>query len=97
MIEKAVFVDAIEAMRLQYFEDKKNKDFFCEAFSIAEFAIFDNSKLYLQIIDLLCLWFDRDDLVHYCFELDFGRIGENVETSEQFYERLIGNIIFFNN
>ena len=59
MITEVQFVNAIESIRLQRYEDKKNGELLQEAFSLNEFPIFENSKLYNQIIDLLGIWFDK--------------------------------------
>ncbi len=90
MITQEQFVCAIETMRLQRYEDKKNGELLQEAFSLNEFPIFENSKLYNQIIDLLSIWFDKDELFHYCFICEFGKIGSESEweTPEKLYLRL---------
>jgi len=90
MITQEQFVCAIETMRLQRYEDKKNGELLQEAFSLNEFPIFENSKLYNQIIDLLGIWFDKDELFHYCFICEFGKIGSESEweTPEKLYLRL---------
>ena len=91
MIEKEIFVQAIESMMVQYAEDKKNSEIIGEMFGSETFNLYDNSKLYRQIIDLLSLWFSKEDIEHYCFVLNFGKIGEELETAAQFYDRLILN------
>ena len=86
MITQEQFVSAIETMRLQRYEDKKNGELLQEAFLLNEFPIFENSKLYNQIIDLLGIWFDKEELVHYCFICEFGKL--DGETVEMLYKRL---------
>ena len=90
MISPGQFVNAIESIRLQRYEDKKNGELLQEAFSLNEFPIFENSKLYNQIIELLSIWFDKEELVHYCFICEFGKIGSESEweTPSQLYLRL---------
>lgn len=90
MITQEQFVSAIETMRLQRYEDKKNGELLQEAFLLNEFPIFENSKLYNQIIDLLSIWFDKEELVYYCFICEFGKIGHESEweTPSQLYLRL---------
>ena len=90
MITQEQFVCAIETMRLQRYEDKKNGELLQEAFSLNEFPIFENSKLYNQIIDLLGIWFDKEELQQYCFIGEFGKIGSESEweTPQQLYLRL---------
>jgi len=86
MITQEQFVNAIETMRLQRYEDKKNGELLQEAFLLNEFPIFENSKLYNQIIELLSIWFDKEELVHYCFVYEFGKL--DGETVEMLYKRL---------
>lgn len=86
MITKKQFVSAIETIKLQRYEDKKNGELLQEAFSLNEFPIFDNSKLYNQIIDLLGIWFDRNEIADYCFIYEFGKL--DGETPEKLYSRL---------
>jgi hypothetical protein len=93
MISKEQFASAIEAIRLQQYEDKKNSQLLQEAFSINEFPIFQNDKLVNTIIDLLSFWFDKEELQHYCFDCDFGKTGPESEweTPEELYNKLLKN------
>jgi len=86
MITQEQFVCVIETMRLQRYEDKKNGELLQEAFSLNEFPIFENSKLYNQIIDLLGIWFDKSEIQEYCFICEFGKL--DGETAEELYERV---------
>lgn len=86
MITKEQFINAIETMRFQRYEDKKNGELLQEAFSLNEFPIFENSKLYNQIIELLSIWFDREELQEYCWICEFGKF--DGETIEELYLRL---------
>jgi hypothetical protein len=90
MIEKKQFVSAIESIRLQKYEDNKNAELLQEAFSINEFPIFQNEKLVNAIIDLLSIWFDKEELIHYCFICNFGKTGleSEWETPTELYLRL---------
>lgn len=88
IIPKENFVFALEAIQQQLANDKKSSELMAEAFGTDEFVLYDNSLLIKQIISLLTLWFDREELEHYIFDLNFGRIGEEVETIEEFYHRL---------
>jgi hypothetical protein len=90
MITKEQFANSIDSIRLQQFENKKNGELLQEAFSLNEFPIFENSKLVNTIIDLLSIWFDKEDLVYYCFICEFGKIGPESEweTPEELYLRL---------
>ena len=90
MITEVQFVNAIESIRLQRYEDKKNGELLQEAFSLNEFPMFQNDKLVNTIIDLLSFWFDKEELVEYCFIREFGKIGPESEweTPAQLYSRL---------
>ena len=82
MIGKELFVECIENMRLQLYEDKKNGEFIQEAFQVESFALYDNSKLINTIMNLLRQYFPRDNdgfcaIESYCFDMNFGKIGEN--------------------
>lgn len=90
MIGKELFVKVIDDMRVQYYSDVKNGDLLKEAFQLNEYPVFDNSRLYKNIINLLSVDFDAEELNHYCFELGFGKHSESgeAETSEMLYERL---------
>ena len=93
MISPDQFVNAIESIRLQRYEDKKNGELLQEAFSLNEFPIFDNSKVINAVIDLLGIWFDKEELEHYIFDLNFGKpcSESNLETAEELFYRLSNN------
>lgn len=93
MISQEQFTSAIESIRLQKYDDKKNGQLLQEAFSMNEFPIFDNDKLVNTIIDLLSIWFDRESLEEYCFICNFGKIGPESEweTPIELYNRLLKN------
>lgn len=90
MINKEDFCLAITSIEEQVYKDKTNSTLLQEVFSINEEFIYDNSLLIKQIINLLSIWFDKEDLEHYCFDLNFGKpsIDGDFETVEQFYDRL---------
>lgn len=90
MIEKEKFVLALEAIQQQMHKDKMNSALIQEAFSINEDFLYDNSIIIKQIIDLLSLWFDKDELNHYIFDLNFGKPSSDseCETIGEFYDRL---------
>jgi len=94
IISKELFVKSIESLRLQIGEDKKNAEIVAEIFGASTFYLYDNEKLIHSIIDLLSIWFDKEDLNHFCFQLNFGKISdeEEFESIEDFYDRLTKNI-----
>jgi len=91
IISKELFVETIQAIQQQMAHDKRSSELMSEAFKIDEFALYDNSLLIKQIINLLSIWFDKSDLEHYIFDLNFGKPSSEseCETVESFYHRLI--------
>ena len=90
MISKELFVSSIEAIRLQLAEDKINSSIVAEVFGAKDFCLYDNDKLINAIVDLLAVDFDRNEIEHYCFVLNFGKISdeEDFESNEELYDRL---------
>lgn len=93
MISQEQFTNAIESMILQKYDDKKNGQLLQEAFSMNEFPIFNNDKLVNTTIDLLSIWFDREELEHYIFHCNFGKpsLESEWETPIELYNRLLKN------
>lgn len=90
MIEKEKFVLALEAIQQQLHKDKLNSALIQEVFSINEEFLYDTHLVTTQIIDLLSIWFDKDELNHYIFDLNFGKPtpDSECETIGEFYDRL---------
>ncbi len=95
MIEKQTFIEAIEAMRIQYEKDKLHSDSIGKIFSTEDCNLYDNENLYKKIIELLRIWFPVDEngfceIETYCFQMNFGKPTPNSEweTPEMLYERL---------
>jgi hypothetical protein len=91
MISKELFVNSIEALRLQLGEDKVNASIIAEVFGVKDdFCLYDNNKLINAIIDLLAVDFEKNELEHYCFVLNFGKISDEecFESTEELYNRL---------
>lgn len=82
MIKKEIFCEVIENLRKQIHHDKKHN-------------LCHNSLLIKSIINLLRIHFpkDKDDfchIEHYCFHLDFGKLGDELLiTTEDLYDELI--------
>lgn len=92
MISEKEFLSAINTMHLQYNEDRNNSKIIGEIFCTDSFNLYDNSKLYICIMDLLRIWFPKDENGHceiefFCFVCDFG--SNTKESFEDFYKRLI--------
>lgn len=97
MITREIFVGAIDSIREQMTTDKLNCAVLTDMFPGSELSTYNNSLLIKGILDLLRLWFPRDadgfcELEHYCFDLDFGRGAAEIETTEIFYYRLVGEV-----
>lgn len=87
IIEKKVFCQAIESIEQQHLKDKINSKLIQEAFNAKEDFLYDTSLIQNQLINLLSMWFDKDDLVHFCYFENFGKLNE--ESFEDFYDRLM--------
>lgn len=89
-ISLELFSKSIESIRLQLAEDKKNSEIVAEIFQSKEFNLYNTDKLVDTIIDLLAVYFDRGELIHYMFCLNFGKISdeEDFESIEEFFKRL---------
>lgn len=97
IITREMFVLTIEAIRTQMTTDKLNSSVLSDVFPGSELATYNNSMLIKGILDLLRYFFPRDEdgfceLEHYCFDLDFGKTGEEIESIGAFYDRLTGQV-----
>jgi hypothetical protein len=96
MIGKALFIDSIEAIRLQMAYDTAKAEAMSNVLNIDEVTIplYDNSMLIKAIINLLRVSFPKDatgfcEIDHYCFDMNFGKISEEeVITPEDLWNRL---------
>lgn len=90
MIPKEIFINSINAIEKQMRYDKKSSELIAEAFGTDYFVLYDNSYLITQVIELLSISFDKEEIEHYCFDLNFGKPSpdSNYETVEMLFERL---------
>jgi hypothetical protein len=90
MISKSDFCDAIESLRLQNAHDIKSGELVKEAFGVEISLLYDNSALVKTIISLLANSFDKSELEHYIFDLNFGKPSMESDwlTPEEFYDNL---------
>lgn len=91
MIEKQIFVEAIQSIEQQHAKDKINSKLVQEAFNASEDFLYDTAILQKQIINLLRIWFPKDEegfcaISHFCYFENFGKL--NNESIEEFYDRL---------
>jgi len=80
-MNKTLFINTIEAIRLQMADDK-NYSFLLGELLKSEVGLYDNSKLIKSLLDVLHIHFPKDEngfseIEHYCFDLGFGKIGED--------------------
>lgn len=93
------FVSTIDAIRMQLHKDYAYADAVSSLFNTDSIGPYDNSLLVKQLISLLQMYFPRDkegfcDIEHYCFELNFGKCGEQeLITAEDLYRRLIDKTV----
>lgn len=90
-ITKEIFCSSIEALRLQNHQDKKFTQLIDEAFGSEIGLLYNNQILIDAIIDVLATEFDREELIHYCYVLNFGKLSseEDFESTEELYDRLL--------
>ena len=94
MIEKQIFVEAIQSIEQQHAKDKINSKLVQEAFDASEDFLYNTEILQKQIINLLRIWFPKDEdgfcaISHFCYFENFGKL--NDESIEKFYDRLTKN------
>lgn len=90
MISKSDFCTAIESLRFQNAHDIKSGELVREAFGVEVSFLYNNDVLVRTIISLLANWFDKSELEHYIFDLNFGKpsIESDWLTPEEFYDNL---------
>jgi hypothetical protein len=90
MIPKETFVNVMNSLMVQMSKDRQTESLLKEAYG--EFNLTaDNSLLFSSIIDLLAIDFDKEELVHYIFNCNFGKLNSESEhlTPDEFYDKLI--------
>ena len=93
MIPKELFVKTMDSLMVQIQKDKINNDLIKEAFG--EFAITHDSSLIIKsVIDLLAIYFDREELEYYVFFTNFGKISSESDclSADDFYNKLTNQI-----
>lgn len=94
MIEKEVFVSVISSMMLQRDIDRASSESLSGIFGIEGNCAYNNSNYLKGLMELLRLFFPKDEDGHceiefYCYVIDFGRCGDEYESVEDFYDRLV--------
>jgi hypothetical protein len=90
MIPKEIFVNVMNSLMVQMHRDRQTEDLLKEAYG--EFHLTpDNSLLISSIIELLAINFNKDEIVHYIFNCNFGKLNSESEhlTPNEFYDQLI--------
>lgn len=103
MIGKALFIESIEAIRLQMAYDTAKSEALAEVLNMDEatFPLYDNSLLIKAVINLLRASFPRDangfcEIDHYCFDMNFGKISkQELITPEDLWDRLNSDKVYW--
>lgn len=82
-ITKEIFVNSIESLRIQHYQDSTDSKLAREAFGMNG-ALYDNTELKKSVIALLRLFFPRHEdghcpIEHYCWMTGFGKMGTESE------------------
>jgi len=90
MISKELFCSSIEALQKQSHHDMKAGELIREAFGAEIGLLYNNQILIDAVIDFLSTEFDRQEIVHYCYCLNFGRLSfeDKFESVSELYTRL---------
>lgn len=96
MITKTTFCNVIEKFRQQMYLDQKNGEIIQEMFGCNTRCSYRDNFLVEAIMELLWVHFPKDEdgfcaIEHYCLFLEFGKIGEDLQTPEELYDLLISN------
>lgn len=96
MISKNLFVSVISGMQVQSAYDKDYAFGLSELIKTDDVVMYDNSILIKSLIYLLQRYFPANkegfcEIEFYCYTLDFGKNGEDYESVEDFYDRLVLN------
>lgn len=93
-LSKELFIDTIEAVRLQIVQDAGYSENLAEVLNLGEDGVplYDNTRLIHAILSLLHIYFPRTEdfcpIEHYMFEMNFGKIGGSdfVSPEDLWYE-----------
>lgn len=93
-ITKEHFVGVINSLREQYCKDKDYAADIGRIFNSDGSGFYDNSALINSIFSFLHEAFPKDEdghseIEHYCYVLSFGRNGDDYESPEELYGRLV--------
>lgn len=94
MITKKDFVGIINAMQEQYAYDFAYSYGLSKLIKTDDVCAYDNSLLCKSLIKTLYYWFPRNEeydfceIEHYCYVINFGKIGDEYESPEELYDRL---------
>jgi len=102
MISKKLFCEVMESLLIQINQDKEIGSFFLinSGKTINGTCSYNNNRVIKSCVKLLQEYFPPDEdgfceISHYCFFLEFGKPtkeGNETETFEQLYTRLINNL-----
>lgn len=93
MIDKTTFCEVIELLRQQLIFDRRIGNAVSEAFGLDKEYSYQDNLLVQALMKILWFHFPKDkdgfcEIEHYCFLLEFGKIGDIV-APEELYDLLI--------
>jgi len=97
MIDKATFSEVIELIRQQILFDRRIGETIQEAFGVHQECSYKDNMAIQATMKLLQVHFPKDEhgfcpIEHYCFWIEFGKIGDELQTPEELYDFLISKI-----
>jgi hypothetical protein len=98
-INKDLFISVIEGIREQYEIDKLYAESVSVLLRAEDCKLYDNSKYLEVIMSMLRVSFPKDvngfcEIEHYCFQLNFGKVGEEYESPFELYDRLCAELFY---
>lgn len=98
-ISKDLFISTIEGIRSQYEIDKLYAESVSVLLRAEDCGMYDNSKYLEVIMNMLRVYFPKDlngfcEIEHYCFQLNFGKVGEEYESPFELYDRLCAGLYY---
>lgn len=95
-ITKEHFVGLINSLQAQYQKDKECANKIGQIFNSESPGPYDNTILIDAIVSCLRKYFPQEDghceIMHYCYELNFGKNGDDYESPAELYDRLVASL-----
>jgi hypothetical protein len=98
-INKDLFISVIEGIREQCEIDELYAESISVLLRAEDCKLYDNSKYLEVIMSMLRVSFPKDvngfcEIEHYCFQLNFGKVGEEYESPFELYDRLCAELFY---